>query len=146
MTLFKWIVKEIARKEKSAKAEGLTREHKAALNGAISELKRVKEYTKTHAVGTPLPPKPIEPEFKTSTAREQIFELINKERQRQDAKYGSLDRKKQALAGYMLIMKKELAEAEDGWMKNKQFGQLSSLWMKVKVCIFTLNLLIPASS
>jgi hypothetical protein len=73
MTLFKWIEKEIARKEKSAKAEGLTREHKAALNGAISELKRVKEYTKTHAVGTPLPLnqlnrslKPQQPENKFS--------------------------------------------------------------------------------
>ena len=121
-TLFRWIGKEITRKEKLAKVEGISRERKIGLGSAITELKKVRDYMKTHGVETPLPPKPVEPEIKTTTAREQIFELINKERQRQDTKYGSLDSKKQSLAGYMLILKKELTEAEDGWMKNKQFG------------------------
>jgi len=49
---------------------------------------------------------------------DEVFELIKAERARQDAKYGGLDEKKQSVAGYMLIMKKELVEAEDGWMKN----------------------------
>jgi hypothetical protein len=31
---------------------------------------------------------------------------------------GDLNIKKQPFAGYLLIIRKELEEAEDGWMKN----------------------------
>lgn len=63
---------------------------------------------------------------------EEVFELIKKERENQDNKWGSLEEKQQSIAGYMLVLKKELVEAEDGWMKNVS-GKHSSLSEIVQV-------------
>lgn len=46
----------------------------------------------------------------------QVFEAIRVERQKQDEKWGK--DKPQSLAGYMLVIRKELEEAEDGWLKD----------------------------
>jgi NTP pyrophosphatase (non-canonical NTP hydrolase) len=57
---------------------------------------------------------------------EEVVESLKQEREHQDKKWGSLEEKQQTLAGYMLVIKKELAEAEDGWMKNIE-GKHSAL-------------------
>ena len=49
----------------------------------------------------------------------EVFSAIAAERDYQDAKWGDLDEKNQSLAGFLLILRKELEEAEMGWMKNK---------------------------
>jgi hypothetical protein len=50
------------------------------------------------------------------TKRTEIFEAVNREASYQDIKWGA--DKQQSLPGYLLIMKRELDEAIDGWMKN----------------------------
>lgn len=57
---------------------------------------------------------------------EEVFEKIKAERAYQDAKWGSLEEKKQELVGYLVILEKELEEAKNGWMKNKD-GRDSAL-------------------
>ena len=57
---------------------------------------------------------------------EEVVESLKQERERQDKKWGSLEEKQQSLAGYMMVIKKELEEAEEGWMKNIE-GKHSSL-------------------
>ena len=57
---------------------------------------------------------------------EEVVESLKQERERQDKKWGSLEEKQQSLAGYMMVIRKELGEAEEGWMKNKE-GKHSSL-------------------
>lgn len=47
---------------------------------------------------------------------EQVFDAIRQERTHQQQKWG-VD-KQQSLPGFMLIMRKELSEAEEGWAKN----------------------------
>lgn len=63
---------------------------------------------------------------------EEVLELIKKERAYQDDKWGSLDDKKQSLAGYLLVIKNELQEAECGWMKNRE-GKHSALSELIQV-------------
>ena len=48
--------------------------------------------------------------------REQVYAQIDRERDYQDVKWGS--DKRQSLAGYLIILQKELNEAVDGWMKD----------------------------
>ncbi len=48
---------------------------------------------------------------------ERVFELIREERAYQDSKYG-VD-KEQSLAGFIAVLRAELVEAEEGWIKNK---------------------------
>lgn len=50
------------------------------------------------------------------TFRSAVYEAINEERAHQDAKYGA--DKQQSIPGFLLIIKKELEEAEDGWLRN----------------------------
>lgn len=57
---------------------------------------------------------------------EEVFEKIKAERSYQDAKWGSLEEKNQELAGYLVIIEKELEESKNGWMKNKD-GRDSAL-------------------
>lgn len=47
---------------------------------------------------------------------EKVFAAIKVEREYQDKKWGS--NKPQSLAGYLLILESELAEAKKGWIKN----------------------------
>jgi hypothetical protein len=51
-------------------------------------------------------------------SRQEVFDKINEERDYQDNKWGSLQERSQSLPGYLLIIRKELEEAEAGWMKN----------------------------
>lgn len=57
---------------------------------------------------------------------QKVFEKIEQERLSQDVKWGSLEEKQQSVSGYLLIIRKELEEAEQGWMKNVQ-GRDSAL-------------------
>jgi hypothetical protein len=50
--------------------------------------------------------------------REEIFNKINQEREYQDRKWGNIDEHPHSIPGYLLIIRKELEEAEEGWMKN----------------------------
>lgn len=50
------------------------------------------------------------------TTREDVFLAISKERIYQDRKWGV--NKEQSVPGFLLIMKKELEEAERAWLKN----------------------------
>lgn len=49
---------------------------------------------------------------------EEVIASIKEERDYQDQKWGTLEERVQSIPGWMLILKKELAEAEDGWAKN----------------------------
>jgi hypothetical protein len=51
---------------------------------------------------------------------EEVFAEIRKEREYQDAKWGTIAEHQQSIPGYLLIIRKELEEAENGWMKNVQ--------------------------
>lgn len=48
--------------------------------------------------------------------RQRIYAAIDKERQHQIDKYGA--DKQQSLPGFLVILRRELAEAEEGWIKN----------------------------
>jgi hypothetical protein len=50
---------------------------------------------------------------------EQAIESVKIEREHQDLKWGTLEEKNQSVAGYLVILEKELEEAKNGWMKNK---------------------------
>lgn len=65
-------------------------------------------------------------------SQDEIFAAIAAERDYQDKKWGPLDRKEQTLAGFLLILRKELEEAEAGWMKNVQ-GRDSALGEIVQI-------------
>ena len=54
-----------------------------------------------------------------------VFAAIQNELSYQTMKWGA--DKEQSLAGYLLIMRKELDEAIDGWMKNRHDPRQSSL-------------------
>lgn len=56
----------------------------------------------------------------------EVIASIKEERDFQDKKWGLLDERKQSIPGYMLILRKELEEAENGWCKNVE-GKHSSL-------------------
>ena len=64
--------------------------------------------------------------------KQEVFDLITAERNRQDAEWGTLEEKKKPLVGYLLIIRKELQEAEDGWMENLA-GKHSALSELVQV-------------
>lgn len=57
-------------------------------------------------------------------SREDVYAAIDKERDYQDQKYG-VD-KGQSLPGFITIMRAELAEAEQGWLKHS-IGRHSAL-------------------
>ena len=58
---------------------------------------------------------------------EQVFECIKQEREFQKQKWG--EDRTQSIPGYLLVARKELEEAEDGWLKNKsgRHGAMSEL-------------------
>lgn len=62
--------------------------------------------------------------------REQVYAAIDGERIHQDAKWGA--GKEQSLPGFLLIIRKELEEAEIGWMKNEH-GRDSALCEIVQI-------------
>jgi len=56
--------------------------------------------------------------FQRTTVFDLVMKAIKTEREQQDLKWGTLNEKQQSIAGYLLILRKELEEAEKGWMKN----------------------------
>lgn len=57
---------------------------------------------------------------------EEVFDAIRAERAYQDNKWGTIEEHPHSITEYLLIMRKELEEAENGWMKNAQ-GRHSAL-------------------
>lgn len=57
---------------------------------------------------------------------DEVVASIKEERDFQDQKWGTLEERSQSIPGWMLILRKELDEAEIGWCKNVQ-GKHSSL-------------------
>lgn len=49
-------------------------------------------------------------------SRDEVYYAINKERDRQDDKWGP--NKPQSLPGFLIVLEKELQEAKDAWVKN----------------------------
>lgn len=52
------------------------------------------------------------------TDRRLIFEAIDRERDYQDRKWGPLHTHKHEIPGWICIMREELREAEQGWLKD----------------------------
>lgn len=50
--------------------------------------------------------------------RETIYDAIDRERAYQDAKWGTPEEHPHELPGWLLVMRKELVEAEDAWVKG----------------------------
>jgi hypothetical protein len=50
--------------------------------------------------------------------RTDVINAIIAERTYQDLKWGTIEQKIHTIPNWLLIMKKELIEAEDAWMKN----------------------------
>ena len=63
---------------------------------------------------------------------DRVFDAIRAERAHQDAKWGTLEQKRQSCAGYIMVMEWELNEAKAGWMKNVE-GRHSALSEIVQV-------------
>jgi hypothetical protein len=49
---------------------------------------------------------------------DEVYAAITAERNYQDNKWGTIAEHPQSIPGYLLIIRKELEEAENGWMKN----------------------------
>lgn len=49
---------------------------------------------------------------------EEVVEKIRQEREYQNSKWGTVEEHPQSIPGYLLVIRKELEEAENGWMKN----------------------------
>lgn len=54
--------------------------------------------------------------YDAKLSREHVYAAIDKERTHQDQKWGA--NKPQSLPGFFVILRKELQEAEDAWVKN----------------------------
>jgi hypothetical protein len=57
---------------------------------------------------------------------DQVLTAIVAERAHQDEKWGPLSTKQQSIAGYLLVLEKELDEAKSGWIMNAE-GRDSAL-------------------
>jgi hypothetical protein len=70
----------------------------------------------------------------TLLTRQEVFEAIDKEREHQAQKYGE---QAQSLPGFLLVAKKELDEAIDGWIANRQGRDscLSEVLQVAAVCV-----------
>jgi hypothetical protein len=56
-----------------------------------------------------------------------VYHAITNERDFQDSKWGDLTQKRHAIPSWLLIMKKELQEAEDAWMKESNYRALEEI-------------------
>lgn len=52
------------------------------------------------------------------TPRTKVYNAIDTERTHQDLKWGTISQHPQDIAGWMLIMRKELEEAEEAWVNG----------------------------
>ena len=71
------------------------------------------EFCEECELGSPKPPAPPALDSLPS-----VIGAINKEIAYQNNKFGKEHNKRQTVEGHLIIMRKELEEAEDGWMKN----------------------------
>lgn len=71
--------------------------------------------------------------------RKQVYDAIDNERDHQDAKWG--ENKQQSLPGLLLVMRKELEEAEMAWLKNHTSHRQSTLEEVVQVAATAVALL-----
>lgn len=62
-----------------------------------------------------VPKKPMLPQLDSLPS---VISAINKEIAYQDKKWGKDHTRNQTVEGHLLILRKKLQEAEDGWMKN----------------------------
>lgn len=81
------------------------------LFGSLNQI--AMEFCPDHELGAPKPPVPPQLDSLPS-----VIAAINKEIAYQDKKWGKEHNRRQTVEGHLLIMRKELQEAEDGWMKN----------------------------
>lgn len=68
--------------------------------------------------------------FGTLVSKAFVYDAITREREYQDAKFGPL--KEQSLAGFLIVLENEIAEAKHGWTKNLT-GRSSALHEIVQV-------------
>ena len=73
------------------------------------------------------------------TDPQDIFAAILRERDFQDMKYGKLLDRSHAIPSWLLIMKKELIEAEDAWCKYGNSEAMKELLQAVTVGVACLQ-------
>jgi len=61
-----------------------------------------------------------------------VFDAIRAERAHQDAKWGTLEQKRQSCAGFIMVMEWKLVEAKSGWVNNSE-GKHSALRTIVQI-------------
>lgn len=62
-----------------------------------------------------------------------IYTAIMRERNYQDLKYGDLQTKRHHITSWITIMRRELAEAEDAWLKKNDVEALKEILQVVAV-------------
>ena len=62
-----------------------------------------------------------------------VIDAVREERAYQDAKWGALHEREQSIPGFMLVLKKELEEAENGWIKNNTAFRSTALEELIQV-------------
>lgn len=76
---------------------------------------------------------------KRSCYIEQVFDAIKNERTYQDFKWGDIEQHPQDIAGWLLIVRKELEEAEHSWVKGNPDESLKELLQVVATGIAALE-------
>ena len=71
--------------------------------------------------------------------RTEVYVEIENERDHQDSKWGPVDKKHHDLPAWMLIMRKELEEAEHAWMKEGNHNCKKEILQVVAVGIAALE-------
>jgi hypothetical protein len=82
-----------------------------------------------------MPRRPVQQDTLTL---EQVVDAIRKEMEHQDTKYGK--NKPQSFPGFTLLLRKELDESEDGWVKNTE-GRDSALAEMTQVAALAIRCL-----
>lgn len=65
--------------------------------------------------------------------RNEIYKAIERERDYQDNKYGAVHDRPHSVVEWLLIMRKELEEAENGWIHGTEESALEELLQVVAV-------------
>jgi len=83
--------------------------------------------------------KPCKPSGELPLDLYEVFSAIAQERWYQDIKWG--DEKPQSLAGYLLVIERELSEAKEGWNKDLpgKSAPLNELVQVAAVCVACLQ-------
>lgn len=71
---------------------------------------------------------------------ERVFDAIRREREWQDKKWGTIEERRQQVGSYLTILRAELREAEDGWLKaSNDFKALEELVQVAAVAVACLQ-------